>query len=165
MFLQIFTYNSSPLNKFYRLENKTLNDYLLAAVEWNTINKVLIDEGIVSEELSLNDALVMVDDIFDKYSVPVDKDIIICRRERERYMKSDKNGKYNDMGFTSASIYEFAKEDEYGDEISYILIPKGTPILYLEGITSSPEDYEVLLPPNINLSHIEDLTSNKKVWI
>ena len=120
---------------------------------------------MVSEELSLNDALAMVDDIFDKYSVPVDKDIILCRRERKRYMKPDENRNFNEKGFTSTSIYEFAKEEEYGDEISYILIPKGTPILYLEGITSSPEDYEVLIPPNINLSHIEDLTSKKKVWI
>ena len=79
-------------------------------------------------------------------------------------MKPDENENYNNKGFTSTSIYEFAKEDEYGDEISYILIPKGTPILYLEGITSSPKDYEVLFPPNINLSHIEDLSSKKKVW-
>ncbi len=165
LFLQIFTFDSSPLNKFYRLENKTLTDYLLADAEWKTINKVLINKGMISEELSLSEALAMVDDIFDKYSVPVDKDIILCRRERNRYMSPNENGNYNDRGFTSTSIYEFAKEDEYGDEISYILIPKGTPVLYLEGVTSSPEDYEVLFPPNINLSHVEDLSSKKKVWV
>ena len=164
LFLQIFTYDSSPLNKFYRLKNKTLNDYLLADAEWKTINNVRINKGMISERLSLSDALVIIDDIFDKYSVPVDKDIIICRREKSRHMKPDENENYNNKGFTSTSIYEFAKEDEYGDEISYILIPKGTPILYLEGITSSPKDYEVLFPPNINLSHIEDLSSKKKVW-
>jgi hypothetical protein len=111
------------------------------------------------------DALAIVSDIFDKYSVTVDRDIILCRRERNRYMKPDENGNYSDQGFTSSSIYEFAKEDEYGDEISYILIPKGTPILYLEGITSSPEDYEVLFPPNINWSHVEDLSSKEKMWL
>lgn len=165
MFLQIFTYDSSPLNKFYRLENKTLNEYLLADAEWKRLNNILINDGVLSEELSLSDALIMVDNIFDKYSVTVDKDIILCRRERKRHMKPDKKGNYTDQGFTSTSIYEFAKEDEYGDEISYILIPKGTPILYLEGITSSSEDYEVLFPPNTNYSHVEDLSSKKKVWI
>ena len=107
----------------------------------------------------------MVDDIFEKYSVPTDRDIIVCRREKTRHMKPDENGNYNDSGFTSSSIYEFAKEDEYGNELSYILIPKGTPILYLEGITSSPEDYEVLFPPNSHWSHVEDMESKKKVWI
>ncbi len=147
------------------MKNKTLNDYLLAEAEWKTINKTLINKGIISDELSLSDALARVDDIFDKYSVIVDRDIIVCRRERQRHMKPDENGNYDDHGFTSTSIYEFAKEDEYGDEISYILIPEGTPILYLEGITSSPEDYEVLLPPNIHLDHVDDLSSKKKVWV
>lgn len=164
LFLQIFTQDSSPLNRFYRLENKTLNDYLLADVEWKKINNTLINKGVISGELSLSDALTIVEDIFDKYSVPVDKDIILCRRERKRYTLPDKNGNYTDKGFTSTSIYESAKEEEYGDEISYILIPKGTPILYLEGLTSSKEDFEVLFPPNINLVHVEDLGSKKKVW-
>ena len=103
--------------------------------------------------------------IFDKYSVTVDKDIVLCRRERERHLTPDENGNYDDSGFTSTSIYEFAKEDEYGDELSYILIPEGTSILYLEGITTSSEDYEVLFPPNIHLNYIEDLSIDKKVWM
>lgn len=165
LFLQIFTFDSSSINKFYRLKNKTLNDYLLAEAEWKKINNNLINRGIVSEELYFADALAMVDDIFDKYSVPIDRDIIVCRREINRYMEPDENGNYDDQGFTSASIYEFAKEEEYGDEINYILIPEGTPILYLEGITSSKGDYEVLFRPGIHFNHVNDLSNMKKVWI
>lgn len=62
------------------------------------------------------------------------------------------------------SIYEYTKVDEYGDELNYILIPKGTKVLYVEGITSSPEDYETLFLPNIYLDKVEDLSSKKKVW-
>ena len=77
-----------------------------------------------------------------------------------------RNGKtsYDDKGFTSMSIHEFTKPEEYGDELNYILIPKGTKILYVEGITSSPRDYETLFLPNIHLDWVEDLSSKKKVW-
>ncbi len=165
LFLQIFTKDSSPLNKFLRLENKTLNDFYLAEIEWKQINQNLIRDGVITDELSFSDALVISGYIFDKYSVTVDKDIVLCRRERERHLTPDENGNYDDSGFTSTSIYEFAKEDEYGDELSYILIPEGTSILYLEGITTSSEDYEVLFPPNIHLNYIEDLSIDKKVWM
>ena len=71
---------------------------------------------------------------------------------------------YDDNGFTSMSIHEFTKPDKYGDELNYILIPKGTKILYVEGVTSSPRDFETLFLPGIHLTHVEDLSSNKKVW-
>lgn len=164
LFLQILTKDSSPINDFLRLENKNLNDFYLASIEWKKINDNLRDEGILTEDLSFDDALVIAEYIFDKYSVIVDKDIIVCRREKNRYMGKDDEVIYEDDGFTSTSIYEFAKEDEYGNELSYILIPKGTSILYLEGITSSKGDYEVLFPQKIHLNHIETLNNKKQVW-
>ena len=62
------------------------------------------------------------------------------------------------------SIHEFTKPEEYGDELNYILTPEGTKILYVEGVTSSPRDYETLFLPEIYLNHFEDLNSKKKVW-
>lgn len=164
LFLQILTKKSAPLNDFLRLENKNLNDYLLASRKWENINDILIDEGVLTEELSFNDALIIAGYIFDKYSVTVDKDIIVCRRENERHIGMDDEVIYDDEGFTSTSIYEFAKEDEYGNELSYILIPEGTSILYLEGVTSSKGDYEVLFPPGIHLDCVEILSNKKQVW-
>ena len=88
--------------------------------------------------MSFGDALTIYERIFTKYSKSLNEDIILCRREKKRHMVPDANGEYNLKGFTSTSIYEFAKEDDYGNELSYILIPKGTNVLYLEGMTSSP---------------------------
>ena len=114
--------------------------------------------------MSFDDALEISEYIFEKYSKTLDEDIILCRREIERFMGLDGATEYDDEGFTSTSIHEFAKADKYGDEINYILIPEGTPILYLEGISTSPEDYEVLFPPGLHLDHVEDIGSKKKVW-
>ena len=64
----------------------------------------------------------------------------------------------------STSIYEYAKKDTYGEEINYIKIPKGTKVLYLEGISLTKKDYEVLWPPNTKLELVEDIGEQRKVW-
>ena len=163
LFLQIFTKDAWPLNTYLR-KDKINKDFY--AEEWDKVNIKLIDEGILSEneKLSFDDALEISEYIFQKYSKTLDKDIILCRREKERFMGDEGATEYDDEGFTSTSIHEFAKADKYGDEINYILIPEGTPILYLEGISTSPEDYEVLFPPGLHLDHVEDIDSKKKVW-
>ena len=163
LFLQIFTKDAWPLNTYLR-KGKVNKE--LYSEKWNQINNKLIDEGILSEDdiLSFDDAVDISEYIFEKYSKTLDEDIILCRREIERFMGDEGATEYSDEGFTSTSIYEFAKADKYGDEINYILIPEGTPILYLEGISTSPEDYEVLFPPGLHLDHVEDVGSKKKVW-
>ena len=163
LFLQIFTKDAWSLNTYLR-GGKVNKD--LYAEEWNNVNIKLIDEGILSEDdiLSFDDAVDISEYIFEKYSKTLDEDIILCRREKTRFMGDKGVTEYDDEGFTSTSIYEFAKADKYGDEINYILIPEGTPILYLEGISTSPEDYEVLFPPGLHLDHVEDVGSKKKVW-
>ena len=124
----------------------------------------MIDENFVSAELDFNSALDIAENIFNKYAKTLNDDVILCRREIERFMGKEGEKTYDDKGFTSMSIYEFTKVDKYGDELNYILIPKGTKILYVEGITSSPEDYETLFLPNIHLDWVEDLRLKKKVW-
>lgn len=161
LFLRIFTGNSSAINGYLRNDKK---DFDLYAEKWEEINTQLIDDGIISERLQFGDALHIYDSIFEKYSVTLQEDIILCRREDNRYMGRNGKTEYTDKAFTSTSIYEYAKEDEYGDEINYILIPKDTPILYLEGITSSPGDYEVLIKPDIHLDLVENLGPKKKIW-
>lgn len=164
LFLQIFTKNSGPLNKYLRSKNPE-QDLEECSNKWEeTIDKLRIG-NIISKRLSFGDALTIYERIFTKYSKSLNEDIILCRREKKRHMVPDANGEYNLKGFTSTSIYEFAKEDDYGNELSYILIPKGTNVLYLEGMTSSPKDFEVAFKPGMQLKHIEDLSSRKKVWI
>lgn len=160
LFLKIFTKDSSPLNNYLRGFD-TLED---AANNWKDINNELIRKKMVSEKLDFNIALNIAESIFNKYCKTLDRDVILCRRERERFMGRNGKTTYDDKGFTSMSIHEFTKPDEYGEELNYILIPEGTKILYVEGITSSPEDYETLFLPGLHLNHVEDLSSKKKVW-
>ena len=161
LFLKIFTEDSSPLNNYLRFGPDNLEE---CADKWKEINLNLIDESSVSEELDFIIALSIAESIFNKYCKTLDEDIILCRREKERFMGRKGKTTYDDKGFTSMSIHEFTKPDKYGDELNYILIPKGTKILYVEGVTSSPEDFETLFLPGIHLDHVEDVSSKKKIW-
>lgn len=135
-----------------------------AIKRWEDVNDKLLDKGVLDHILLFDDSLNLIDTIFSKHGKTLKKDIIVCRRERDRFMGRNNETKYNDKGLTSTSIYEYANTSIYGDELNYILVPKGTNVLYLEGITNVLEDYEVLFPPNINLKYVEDLSKNKKVW-
>ena len=127
---------------------------------WDKTYKKLFDDE--EQELTFKKALEIYKDIFEKYSKTLEEDIIVCRREDERFMGRDDSNKYHDNGFTSTSIYEYV--EKYGDEINYILIPAGTKIIYLEEITKVPKDYEILFAPGIDLTRVEDLSPMKKVW-
>ena len=50
------------------------------------MNVQLIDETLVSEELDFNNALTIAGSIFNKYCKTLEEDIILCRREKERFM-------------------------------------------------------------------------------
>ena len=127
---------------------------------WNKTYKKLF--GDEEQELTFVKALEIYEDIFEKYSKTLEEDLIVCRREDERFMGRDDPNHYSDKGFTSTSIYEYV--EKYGDEINYILIPAGTKIIYLEEITKVPRDFEILFAPGIDLTRVEDLSPRKKVW-
>ena len=127
---------------------------------WDKTYKKLFGEE--EQELTFKKALEIYEDIFEKYSKTLEEDIIVCRREDERFMGRDDPNRYHDDGFTSTSIYEYV--EKYGDEINYILIPSGTKIIYLEEITKVPRDFEILFAPDIDLTRVEDLSPRKKVW-
>lgn len=152
--------------------DRAINNYLRGLISkeeaeelWNRTIQKLTVRGFLDYELSFNRALEIKESIFEKYSKTLEEDIIVCRREVNRFMGSEGALEYGDKGCTSTSIYEYAKEEIYGDEINYILIPKGTRILYVEELTMEPEDYEVLFPPGIHLDLVENVGSKKKIWI
>ena len=133
-------------------------------IKWcETIDK-LVETGDLDYELSFDRALEIKEEVFKKYSKTLEEDIIVCRREVDRFMGKDGKTVYADNGFTSTSIYEYAKKDIYGDELNYILIPKGTKVMYVEPLTCEPGDFEVLFEPGIELTLVENLRDNKKVW-
>lgn len=114
--------------------------------------------------LSFDRALEIKEEFLEQYGKPLEEDIILCRRENNRYMGRNGETVYQDKALLSTSIYEYAKKDTYGEEINYIKIPKGTKILYLEDISLTKKDYEVLWPPNTRLELVEDIGEQRKVW-
>ena len=121
LFLMIYTENSGPINDYLRLKEKTAECFNYYSEKWGRINSRLNKEKNLERNLSFEDALNIYEGIFKKYSKKLDEDIILCRREKKRHMGIDGKKVYDDKAFTSTSIYEFAKEDEYGDNINYIL--------------------------------------------
>lgn len=151
--------------------DRAINNYLRglitqkeAEIIWNDTIITLKNKGIIDYELSFERALKIKESVFKNYAKTLEKDIIVCRREIDRFMGVNGATKYNDKGCTSTSIHEYAKEKIYGDELNYILIPKGTKVLYVEELTRKPEDYEILFPPGIHLDLVEDVGSKKKIW-
>ena len=72
---------------------------------------------------------------------------------------------YHSDSFFSTSISKNVKPDEYGDYLEYIVIPKGTKILYIEGVTSEPLEYEILFNKNVNLKRINRVSEYVTHWI
>lgn len=147
-----------PLNEFLRGDISLKK----ARERWEDVIDDLLERKEIIEKLSFDEALKIYDEIFEKYSKTLEEDLIVCRREKKRYMGSEGELDYDNEGFTSTSIYEYV--EKYGNEINYILIPKGTKIVYLEELTMVPKDYEILFPPGIHLDHVEDLNPHRKVW-
>lgn len=125
--------------------------------EWNKLAK---ERGI---EIDFDRALELAKQIFDK-GKPLKEPVVLVRRERKRYMNQDKYGYYSDSGIVSTAIGKDIKSDVYGDVVNYILVSEETNILYVEGVTATPKDFEVILPPNSRLTHLRDENDNVKIW-
>ncbi|WP_407454817.1 ADP-ribosyltransferase [Methanobrevibacter sp.] len=62
---------------------------------------------------------------------------------------------YHSDSLLSTSISKNVKPEKYGDYLSYIVIPKGTKIFYIERITATRGDLEILFSRNKNLKFIQ----------
>ncbi|WP_407412655.1 ADP-ribosyltransferase [Methanobrevibacter sp.] len=74
------------------------------------------------------------------------------------------DGIYHSDSCLSTSISKNVKPDEYGKYVHYIVIPKGTKILYIEGITTTKGEYELLLDKNIDLKIIRNKSEFESHW-
>ena len=126
-------------------------------LEWNKLTK---ERGI---KIDFERALELAEIVFNK-GKPLEEPIVLVRRERRRHMTEDDDGTYSDSGIISTAIGKDIKSDVYGEEINYILVSDGTKILYVEGITATNDDFEVMLPPNSRLTHLRDEGDHVKVW-
>lgn len=128
-----------------------------ARQEWNN--------GLLNEPYSItfDDALEISKTIFDK-GIELQEDIVVVRRENNRYMDENDDGEHTLEGMTSVSIASDINPEEYGQNMNYIILRKGMRISYLEGISSTKEEFEILLPHGSKLEHIRDLGDTVKVW-
>lgn len=151
-------------DKYLNSYGRGIMTYEESRKEWNNLNNKYLEKSKVEEGCSFDEAWELKDSLVDECGVPLEKDTIFCRRENHRYMGRNGEETYTDGGFTSTTIYEYAKEYKYGYDVNYILVPAGTKILYLEGTTLTENDYEVLFPPNTTFNHLKDLGLHKKIW-
>lgn len=151
-------------DKYLNGYGRGIMSYEEAKKEWDNLNKHYLEDGTIKEGCSFDEALEFRDSLVEECGVPLEEDIILCRRENHRYMGRNGEETYTDGGFTSTSIYEYAKEYKYGYDVNYILVPAGTKVLYLEGTTLTKNDFEVLFPPNATFKHVMDLGLHKKMW-
>lgn len=151
-------------DKYLNSYGRGIMTYEEAKKQWNILNNKYLEKGDIEESCSFDEALELRDSLVEECGVTLEEDVILCRRENHRYMGRNGEETYTDGGFTSTSIFEYAKEYKYGYDVNYILVPAGTKILYLEGTTLTEKDFEVLFPPNTTFKHIMDLGLHKKMW-
>ena len=92
----------------------------------------------------------------------LEDDLVVVRRQKDPMTDYASNGVYINDGFLSTSIS--GDIPKYGGYKNFIRIPKGEKILYIECVTSAEFEYEVLLPPGVKLSIIEEINPKLIKW-
>ncbi|MDD6049649.1 MAG: ADP-ribosyltransferase [Methanobrevibacter ruminantium] len=72
------------------------------------------------------------------------------------------NGVYRNDAFLSTSLSKNLVE--YGEYVNYIRIPKGEKILYIECVTATGMEYEVLLHPGAKFRMIDEINPKFVKW-
>lgn len=133
--------------------------YMESLHKWNEFIKVY-----PQYKMSLSDALKVSETVFEKGKV-LDEDLVLIRRQSSPLSKYSNNGIYHSDGFLSTSISQNVKPEEYGDYVHKIVIPKGTRILYIEKITSTKKEYEVLFNRGADLKFHNQENEYVSSWI
>ena len=115
-------------------------------------------------KMSFDDALKVSETIFEKGKI-LDEDLVLIRRQSSPLSKYSENGIYHSDAFLSTSISQNVKPEEYGDYIHKLVIPKGTKILYIEGLSSTKEEYEVLFNIGTELKFHNQENKYVSSWI
>ena len=122
------------------------------------------DESVKDSKyyMSFNQALNISNSIFSK-GIRLEEDLVVVRRQETSMTNYADGDIYHSDSFLATSIS--GNLYEYGDHINFIVIPKGTKILYLEEITESVDEFELLLDKNIDLRLIKEESDLIKYWV
>lgn len=146
------------INDYYReiAKTTTANEKRLIRIEytkkWSSFLKKKV--GSSKNGISFDEALRISDSIFEKGKI-LDEDLVVVRRQDTPLLEFSNFGIYHSDSLLSTSISKNVKPEKYGDYLSYIVIPKGTKIFYIEGITATRGDLEILFSRNKNLKFIQ----------
>lgn len=113
--------------------------------------------------ISFNKAIKSSKSVFKKGKI-LEESLVVVRRQKSPMTKFVEGDNYHSDSFLSTSISENVKPEEYGDYINYIAIPKGIKILYIEGITETPQEFEILFDKNVDLRLIREKSEFIAHW-
>ncbi|SFL65786.1 ADP-ribosyltransferase exoenzyme [Methanobrevibacter olleyae] len=155
---------------------KILNNYLREiAIEPNNFKRKLIHAKFMikwnkfrfkypKEYMPLNEYLKISETIFEKGKV-LDEDLVLVRRQSRPLSDYANEGIYHSDAFLSTSISMNVKPELYGPYINLIVVPKGTKIFYIEKITSTKTEYEVLFNKGSDLKFLNQENKYISSWI
>lgn len=161
-FIKLYSQDGySFVNEFFRnLPNISDSNfesfYKEYADKWSTLS-------YLEDYISFYDFLEVGKSIFNKGKV-LNENLLVFRRQKEPLSTYCKNGVYCSDSFLSTSISKNVKPDEYGDYLEYILIPKGTKILYIELVTGTKFEYEILFNRGSKLKKIGQKNEKISCW-
>lgn len=112
--------------------------------------------------MSFNQALNISNSIFNK-GIRLEEDLVVVRRQETPMTNYADGDVYHSNSFLATSIS--GNLYGYGNHINFIVIPKGTKILYLEEITETVDEFELLLDKNIDLRLIKEESDLIKHWV
>ena len=84
----------------------------------------------------------------------LNEDLVVVRRQSSPLLDYSHFGIYHSDSLLSTSISENVKPEIYGEYLSYMVIPKGTKIFYIEGITDTMGDLEILFKRGKNFKFV-----------
>jgi hypothetical protein len=179
-FLEKYGLKESDLNqdenKFIKLYSgdgsDILNDYLREVKGvWNPIKRLRIfrkhnnswETHFKGEKdyMPMRKTIRVGKKLFKKGKI-LEEDIVVVRRQNTPLIEFADEGIYNNVAFLSTSIS--CEITKYGVEVSFIRIPKGERIVYIEGVTSAEGEFELILPPGIKLHLIEQVSKKLHTW-
>lgn len=92
----------------------------------------------------------------------LEEDLVVVRRQDSPLTEHANNGVYRNDAFLSTSLSKNLVE--YGEYVNYIRIPKGEKILYIECVTATGMEYEVLLHPGAKFRMIDEINPKFVKW-
>lgn len=152
-----FEHLNTYLRKFVKIKNlKERNKlYMELSKEWDYKFREF------EYYLPLGKAIKAGKGLFKKGKI-LEEDLVVVRRQKSPLTKYAKKGVYYNDAYLSTSISK--NITKYGDYVNLIRIPKGEKIIYLEGVTVTGDEFEILLPPGNKIRLLEEVNKKLHIW-